>query len=763
MSLLYIYKAMESKHKAPDFSGIGNEFVPDNDFHFVLVRFSLFCKNEFIPWLLRWTRVKLPRLWTMKAHASPTAGPNAPMSILSYPLDTLYWVFRGFKDSPLFNYWTEIGDRHNFEKFCTYAQITLRKAFGPQEGDKIWEQSCSGMPVAHDAEALAKAFPDYATLEGPDKRHLKKVIRPRGGKLSLIKEASGKVRVVAIVDSWTQTTLRPIHDYLFDLLKGMPCDGTFDQQGSVKSFAEEGHKELFSYDLKAATDTIPYLLYVEVLAPLLGRGIASAWLELLRNRSWLLPNWQTVSKAGKTMSKPLTYLGKRFIKYGRGQPMGALSSWGALALLHHAVVQYSAFLVGQFPFSDYRVLGDDIVIAGRAVARSYRETCSHLGIVVGLPKSFVSTNGFFNFANQSYLDKANISPISFKAEISANSGHSRLALACQAIERGWIDMDSANFFSQVLRWMLPPSLVREVEATRKSGRMHEAAYSCANLIFRAAIDGVSPLTRSGGLGVLEIASGFVNPGVSLFSMKLATCLQATLATRWSAVELLSALVDIQTKHLRTVLRQKLDELESFIFIPEGSVLYEPVSLPPEWPPYEPPPEQWEINIDAAQIKYPSRIETAEGDSYSFDDVKPLFEIDEMMGVMSMWEVIKKVHTNLFLINMMKERNSFILKMAPDLALSNLSSSYALLLSTEKEMVNQNLSMVGKVESLPVVTATNDSLYTGLLLAEHVRELMELGVKDHRSYVSPSLDLERLDQLDKLTYPENQRLLILGDE
>jgi hypothetical protein len=52
------------------------------------------------------------------------------------------------------------------------------------------------------------------------------------GKLSTKKEAAGKVRVFAMVDVWTQSLLKPLHLALFEFLKSLPNDGTFDQNAS---------------------------------------------------------------------------------------------------------------------------------------------------------------------------------------------------------------------------------------------------------------------------------------------------------------------------------------------------------------------------------------------------------------------------------------------------------------------------------------------------------------------------------------------------
>jgi hypothetical protein len=46
------------------------------------------------------------------------------------------------------------------------------------------------------------------------------------GQLFQKEEAAGKVRTFAIVDSWTQTVLNPLHHYLSDLLRKIPNDGT---------------------------------------------------------------------------------------------------------------------------------------------------------------------------------------------------------------------------------------------------------------------------------------------------------------------------------------------------------------------------------------------------------------------------------------------------------------------------------------------------------------------------------------------------------
>jgi hypothetical protein len=52
------------------------------------------------------------------------------------------------------------------------------------------------------------------------------------GQLKEKLEAAGKIRVFAMVDGWTQSILRPLHNSLFEFLKSLPNDGTFDQTAS---------------------------------------------------------------------------------------------------------------------------------------------------------------------------------------------------------------------------------------------------------------------------------------------------------------------------------------------------------------------------------------------------------------------------------------------------------------------------------------------------------------------------------------------------
>jgi hypothetical protein len=76
-------------------------------------------------------------------------------------------------------------------------------------------------------------------------------------------DKENKVRVIGIGDYFSQTVLRPLHLYLFDFLKRIPQDCTFDQSAFHTKLALTSKGDIFvSADLSAATDRFP----IEVIA-----------------------------------------------------------------------------------------------------------------------------------------------------------------------------------------------------------------------------------------------------------------------------------------------------------------------------------------------------------------------------------------------------------------------------------------------------------------------------------------------------------------
>jgi len=227
------------------------------------------------------------------------------------------------------------------------------------------------------------------------------------GKLAFLPEAAGKVRVVAMVDVLTQSILHPLHEWIFLLLKEIPQDGTHNQRRPIELLNSLGIKELFSYDLSSATDRLPLAIQQAILEPVLGERVASLWAILLVGRNYSF-HPRTATKWNLPVSS---------VRYAAGQPMGAYSSWAMLALTHHFIVQLAAYEVygAVVWFTKYAVLGDDIVIGDKAVAKVYfRLMTEELGVKIQETKSLISDNGSFEFAKKTFIRGEEVSPISLK-------------------------------------------------------------------------------------------------------------------------------------------------------------------------------------------------------------------------------------------------------------------------------------------------------------------------------------------------------------
>lgn len=128
--------------------------------------------------------------------------------------------------------------------------------------------------------------------------------KPLLGKLALFGDKEGKTRVVAIVDYWTQSCLRPYHDALMGILRGLSTDCTFDQGSFKRILTFPG--PYYSLDLKAVTDRMPLWLEKAIMVEVFGSDKADSWARLLVGRDYV--------SHGKSY------------RYAVGQPMGAYSS-----------------------------------------------------------------------------------------------------------------------------------------------------------------------------------------------------------------------------------------------------------------------------------------------------------------------------------------------------------------------------------------------------------------------------------------------------
>jgi hypothetical protein len=209
------------------------------------------------------------------------------------------------------------------------------------------------------------------------------------GKLSIIKDAELKLRVIAMVDYNSQVLLRPIHDNLLNLLRKFSQDRTYTQDPFNDWKKDYNH--FHSLDLSAATDRFPIHLQEKLLSYIYCNKIfAESWKNILVKRLY--------GFEGKPYS------------YSVGQPMGAYSSWAAFTITHHLVVHWAAYLEGYTDFKDYILLGDDIVIKNNKIARRYKSLMNKLGVEISEAKSHVSKDTY-EFAKRWIRKGVEISPL----------------------------------------------------------------------------------------------------------------------------------------------------------------------------------------------------------------------------------------------------------------------------------------------------------------------------------------------------------------
>jgi len=209
-------------------------------------------------------------------------------------------------------------------------------------------------------------------------------------------EAAGKIRLFALMDSVTQSVLAPLHEAMFNLLRLIPNDGTFNQEESIRrsQFKAIQAGKAFSFDLTAATDRLPAFFTAILIEDIFKKlGMAECWLNIMTARPFGFN--ATVAQKLKVSVGPY--------RYAVGQPMGGLSSWAGLAITHHWIVQMAAFsATGSSSWNEeYEILGDDLVIFNDKIAEKYLEIMTAFGCEINLSKSIVSRNRpVFEFAKR---------------------------------------------------------------------------------------------------------------------------------------------------------------------------------------------------------------------------------------------------------------------------------------------------------------------------------------------------------------------------
>jgi len=194
------------------------------------------------------------------------------------------------------------------------------------------------------------------------------------GRLCCVIEGDGKRRILAIGNYVKQRLLRPIHDWAMKVLSRLPSDGTFDQEAPIRRLRDLRLRNLYSFDLKSATDRWPLSVIHDLMSMMWGPSLASSMVNgALGLNTFLL---------GKPLVRTL-----REVSFLAGQALGFYGSWSLFALSHHYVVWMAArraYPDRLIPFWDYAILGDDVVIGDAKVAQQYTLLLGELGVSISM-------------------------------------------------------------------------------------------------------------------------------------------------------------------------------------------------------------------------------------------------------------------------------------------------------------------------------------------------------------------------------------------
>lgn len=216
------------------------------------------------------------------------------------------------------------------------------------------------------------------------------------GRIAVVQEPGCKARFLANPCRILQVASRPLGVQLFEALKHLPWDCTYNQAAGVswvKSKLTSGTL-VHSVDLSDATNNFPLSLQERFLYWL--EGLSSSDIDFLcsvAKSPWLFPKSLIPSDIPGTT--PFLEFFERSgtsgitkVTWAKGQPLGLYPSFAMFAITHGSLVRSIELSMGKE--DTFRVLGDDIVIADNDVHDKYLLLLDRLQIPISQGKSISS-------------------------------------------------------------------------------------------------------------------------------------------------------------------------------------------------------------------------------------------------------------------------------------------------------------------------------------------------------------------------------------
>lgn len=330
--------------------------------------------------------------------------------------------------------------------------LSFAKVYGGQYYQEYWLREV----------LAAKDF--YETFCSQQSRYYSKGFKhPKGpdrvAKISFLSEKGGKTRIITAANFWIQKLLFPFHHEMMNCLGKIPTDYSFDQErcGATLTDLLKTVRCAFSYDMSGATDRFPRWLQKLILNCFRDR-LGDYWEEIMT-----LPVYVKIDP-GENRDANLVQGG--YLEFECGQPMGIYSSWPVFAYSHHVLLRFCVWMRGLDPFTFlyYLLLGDDIAILQRRVARCYHYVLTVvLGVDVSIAKSYTFPFSFrpgVEFAKRNFVGGLEVSPLSPTMLLSLIEGKdpSLFRTLLERIIKRWrlsLNRSQSSFVCELSKRVLP--------------------------------------------------------------------------------------------------------------------------------------------------------------------------------------------------------------------------------------------------------------------------------------------------------------------
>ena len=221
------------------------------------------------------------------------------------------------------------------------------------------------------------------------------------------------LRDIAVPNRFIQNALVPAAGRLYDVVRRLPQDATFDQDKfdtKIQNRVNNDNLYQGSVDLSKATDNLPFswgdkiiqslgVIFApnddQLLSSIFGASSPSKIYDVSKDAEF----WDSY-ELFRTIARANWEDEGYFIRWKVGQPLGSLPSFAMLAITHNLLLESLCASLG-FTHSPYVVLGDDVVIFNRKVRARYITQLASRGVPLSLHKSYEGR--LSEFAGKTYV------------------------------------------------------------------------------------------------------------------------------------------------------------------------------------------------------------------------------------------------------------------------------------------------------------------------------------------------------------------------